>query len=74
MVAAKLGASRSDIHLQKDASETTLKHAALADYRVVYFATHGLVAGDVKGLGEAGARADNPEGAKRARRRLAHGE
>ena len=52
MVAAKLGASRSDIHLQKDASETTLKHAALADYRVVYFATHGLVAGDVKGLGE----------------------
>ncbi|MFZ2141260.1 MAG: CHAT domain-containing tetratricopeptide repeat protein [Xanthobacteraceae bacterium] len=52
VVAAKLGASRSDIHLQKDASETTLKHAALADYRVVYFATHGLVAGDVKGLGE----------------------
>jgi CHAT domain-containing protein len=52
VVAAKLGASRSDIHLQKDASETALKHAALADYRVVYFATHGLVAGDVKGLGE----------------------
>ena len=24
----------------------------LADYRVVYFATHGLVAGDVKGLAE----------------------
>ena len=24
----------------------------LADYRVVYFATHGLVAGEVKGLGE----------------------
>jgi CHAT domain-containing protein/Tfp pilus assembly protein PilF len=51
-VAAKLGASRGDIHLQKDASETTVKRAALADYRVVYFATHGLVAGDVKGLGE----------------------
>ena len=51
-VATKLGASRSDIHLQKDASETTVKHAALANYRVVYFATHGLVAGDVKGLGE----------------------
>ena len=42
----------SDIHLQKDASETTVKHVALANYRVVYFATHGLVAGDVKGLGE----------------------
>ena len=25
---------------------------ALADYRLVYFATHGLVAGDVKGLAE----------------------
>jgi tetratricopeptide (TPR) repeat protein len=26
--------------------------AQLANYRVVYFATHGLVAGDVKGIGE----------------------
>ena len=51
-VAAKLGAPRSDIHLQKDANEATVKHAALANYRVVYFATHGLLAGDVKGLGE----------------------
>jgi CHAT domain-containing protein/tetratricopeptide (TPR) repeat protein len=51
-VAARLGASRSDIHLQKDANETTVKGAPLADYRVVYFATHGLLAGDVKGLGE----------------------
>src|SRR5271166_1027937 len=51
-VAAKLGAPRSDIHLQKDANETTVKHTALANYRVVYFATHGLLAGDVKGLGE----------------------
>ena len=51
-VAAKLGASKGDIHLDKDASETTVKRTALADYRVVYFATHGLVAGDVKGLGE----------------------
>ncbi len=29
-----------------------MKRAALANYRVVYFATHGLLAGDVKGLGE----------------------
>jgi CHAT domain-containing protein len=27
-------------------------HAPLADYSIVYFATHGLVAGDVKGLAE----------------------
>ena len=53
VVAAKLGASRSDIHLQKDASETVVKRAALTNYRVIYFATHGLLAGDVKGLGEA---------------------
>jgi CHAT domain-containing protein/Tfp pilus assembly protein PilF len=51
-VAARLGASRADLHLQKDASEATVKRTPLADYRVVYFATHGLVAGDVKGLGE----------------------
>jgi len=51
-VAVKLGALRSDIHLQKDATETTVKRAALSDYRVIYFATHGLLAGDVKGLGE----------------------
>jgi CHAT domain len=51
-VAAKLGASTSDIHLQKDASETSVKRARLAEYNAVYFATHGLVAGDVKGLGE----------------------
>jgi len=51
-VATKLGAPASDIHLEKNASETTVKRLPLADYRVVYFATHGLVAGDVKGLGE----------------------
>jgi CHAT domain-containing protein len=51
-VAREIGAPASDIHLGRDASETTVKQASLADYRVVYFATHGLVAGDVKGLAE----------------------
>src|SRR3984893_17510185 len=51
-VAKDLGVAASDIHLGSDASETTVKRAPLADYRVVYFATHGLVAGDVKGLAE----------------------
>jgi CHAT domain-containing protein/tetratricopeptide (TPR) repeat protein len=51
-IAAKLGASAADIYLGKDASETTVKNAPLSNYRVVYFATHGLVAGDVKGIGE----------------------
>jgi CHAT domain-containing protein len=51
-VAAKLGASASDIHLGSNATEANVKRLPLADYRVVYFATHGLVAGDVEGLGE----------------------
>jgi CHAT domain-containing protein len=51
-VAAKAGAASGDIHLGSDASETTVKRTALANYRVVYFATHGLVAGDIKGLAE----------------------
>jgi tetratricopeptide (TPR) repeat protein/CHAT domain-containing protein len=51
-VAAKLGASANDIHLGRNATEANVKRLPLADYRVVYFATHGLVAGDVEGLGE----------------------
>jgi CHAT domain-containing protein len=51
-VAKKLGAPATDIHLREDASETSVKRARLVDYRIVYFATHGLVAGDIKGLGE----------------------
>jgi CHAT domain-containing protein/tetratricopeptide (TPR) repeat protein len=51
-VAARLGAPTGDIHLRADASESTVKRLPLADYRVVYFATHGLVAGEIKGVGE----------------------
>jgi CHAT domain-containing protein len=51
-VARKLGAPAGDVKLRKEASETNVKRMRLADYRVVYFATHGLVAGDIKGLAE----------------------
>ncbi len=51
-VAQTLGESASDIYLRREASERQVKRAPLADYRIVYFATHGLVAGDVKGLAE----------------------
>jgi CHAT domain-containing protein/Tfp pilus assembly protein PilF len=51
-VAQNLGASPNSVHLRADASEATVKRAPLADYRVVYFATHGLVAGEIKGLAE----------------------
>jgi len=50
-VAGKLGAP-SDVLLGAAANETAVKRAPLADYRIVYFATHGLVAGDVEELGE----------------------
>ncbi|MGE0285352.1 MAG: tetratricopeptide repeat protein [Bradyrhizobium sp.] len=51
-IAGKLGASRDDIYLRQAANETMLKSLNLSNYRIVYFATHGLVAGDVKGLAE----------------------
>jgi CHAT domain-containing protein/tetratricopeptide (TPR) repeat protein len=51
-VAEKTGGSPGDIHLREQASEAAVKKLPIGDYRVVYFATHGLVAGDVKGLGE----------------------
>ena len=51
-VAKDLGVSAEDIHLGLDASETSVKRAPLADYGIIYFATHGLVAGDVKGVAE----------------------
>jgi CHAT domain-containing protein/tetratricopeptide (TPR) repeat protein len=60
-VALALGASPSDIHLGRDASETVVKQAPLADYRIVYFATHGLVAGDVRGLAEPSLALSIPE-------------
>lgn len=51
-IAQQVGADKGDIYLGRDASVTAVKHARLADYRIVYFATHGLVAGEVKGLAE----------------------
>jgi CHAT domain-containing protein/Tfp pilus assembly protein PilF len=51
-VAQKLGAPAGDVLLGRNASETRVKQARLSDYRVVYFATHGLVAGDIRSLSE----------------------
>lgn len=36
----------------RTAGETRVKRSPLSDYRVAYFATHGLVVGEVKGLAE----------------------
>jgi CHAT domain-containing protein/tetratricopeptide (TPR) repeat protein len=51
-IGRRLGARKEDLHLGAAATEARVKSAKLADYRVVYFATHGLVAGDVSGVAE----------------------
>jgi CHAT domain-containing protein len=51
-VAKRLGAAERDIHLGMGATEAAVKKADLDSYRIVYFATHGLVSGDVDGLAE----------------------
>jgi CHAT domain-containing protein len=47
-VAKILGAGSEDIRLGEAASVTAVKKEPLATYRVVYFATHALVAGEVE--------------------------
>lgn len=60
-VAKDVGAAEADIHLGRDASEATLKRAPLAQYSIIYFATHGLVAGDIKGVGEPSLALSTPD-------------
>ena len=47
-IARVLKAEKKDLKLGVFASETTVKQTKLDDYRIVYFATHGLVAGEVE--------------------------
>ncbi len=57
-IGALVGARKSDIIVGQAASETTVKQLSakgeLAKYKVVYFATHGLVAGELNGTNEPG--------------------
>lgn len=50
-IAAALG-DGADLLIGRDASEAQVKRRSLDQYRVVHFATHGLVAGEVTGLTE----------------------
>src|SRR5262245_29504492 len=47
-IAETLKGDKSDLKLGVFASEWTVKETKLDDYRIVYFATHGLVAGEVE--------------------------
>jgi len=51
-IAKTLGVPDSEIKLQGQATETRIKSSALDQYRIIHFATHGLVAGDFEGLAE----------------------
>jgi CHAT domain-containing protein len=46
-VAASVKAASSDLHVGPEATETRVKQTRLDQYRILYFATHGLVAGEV---------------------------
>src|SRR4029077_20713536 len=50
-VAKALGASEQDLYLADRASEPLLRQAGLERYRVVEYATHGLISGEL-GLAE----------------------
>src|SRR5262245_56668747 len=52
-VARSLGATPSAVVLGKDMTETAVKSAPLSQYRVLHFATHALLAGEVAQLGKA---------------------
>ena len=52
-VARSLGAEPSAVVLGKDMTEAAVKTATLSRYRVLHFATHGLLAGEVAQLGQA---------------------
>jgi CHAT domain-containing protein len=51
-IAKALGAPPDAVNLREAASEARVKSAPLSEYRIVQFATHGLVAGDLSGLAE----------------------
>lgn len=46
-IAGIVGATPDDLYLRERASEPVLRRARLSDYRVVQFATHGLLAGEL---------------------------
>jgi CHAT domain-containing protein len=52
-IAKALNASSNDIHTGLEATEAAVKEAPLDQYRIVYFATHALVTGDLKAFAQA---------------------
>lgn len=53
-LAGSLGADAGDLLLGERATETELAARSLSDYRVLAFATHGILAGEIGGTAEPG--------------------
>ena len=51
-IGRSLGAGEGDLFLRENATERRLRAIDLSVYRIIAFATHGLVAGDIVGLAE----------------------
>ena len=51
-LAASQGVDEGAVYLQARATETRVRSMDLSDYRIIAFATHGLVSGDLTGLAE----------------------
>jgi CHAT domain-containing protein/tetratricopeptide (TPR) repeat protein len=53
-IRAALGAPSSSVHVQREATEGAVKSADLTDVRMLALATHGLMAGELRGVAEPG--------------------
>jgi tetratricopeptide (TPR) repeat protein/CHAT domain-containing protein len=53
-MAKVLRSDQKSLWLQENATETRIKHLDLSKYRTIAFATHGVMAGEIKGVGESG--------------------
>lgn len=51
-ISKQLSADGAALYMQADATEANVKRLVLSDYRVVSFATHGLLAGQFRGLAQ----------------------
>jgi CHAT domain-containing protein len=60
--AAALGAGAGAVHLGAGASETAVRSLPLDQYRIVYFATHGLLPGELRCRTEPGLALSPPAG------------
>ena len=69
-LAQSLHASKGSIFLREMATERRVRSASLADYRVIAFATHALVSGEIEGF--TGPASD--ETPTRPRTRIGHDE